>query len=115
MRASPASEIHNFKKRFRSSASPCASGVSVALRTRRLMYATDSGVCDDRRCAISIARSESLAADRFVHQPLPFGFTWSEGNTHDDVHERAWRSDGARQSLRAAGARKKSKVRLRQS
>jgi hypothetical protein len=27
--------MHNFKKRFRSSASPCASGVSVALRTRR--------------------------------------------------------------------------------
>lgn len=24
--------MHNFKKRFRSSASPCASGVSVALR-----------------------------------------------------------------------------------
>src|SRR6266481_1193848 len=58
---------------------------------------------------------ESLAADGFVHQPLPFGFTWSEGNTHEDVHERGWRSDRAWQPLRAAGAGKESKVRLRQS
>ena len=56
----PAALMHNFKKRFRSSASPCASGVSVALRTRRLIYASDSGVCDDRRRAISIARSIAL-------------------------------------------------------
>src|SRR5260370_1814004 len=61
-------------------------------------------------CAI-----ESLAADRFVHQSLPFGFTWSEGITHEDVHERGWHSDGAWQPLRAAGAGKESKVRLRQS
>src|SRR5258708_14021843 len=60
IRASTGSEMHNFKKRFRSSASPCASGVSVALRTRRLMYATDSGVCEDRRRAISSARSSAL-------------------------------------------------------
>src|SRR5215467_253644 len=58
---------------------------------------------------------ESLAADGFVHQPLPFGFTWSEGNTHEDVHERSWRSDGAWQPLRTAGAGKESKVYLRQS
>src|SRR6266853_1786151 len=32
MRASADSLTHNFKKRFRSSARPCASGVSVALR-----------------------------------------------------------------------------------
>src|SRR5260370_10478853 len=48
-------------------------------------------------CAI-----ESLAADALVHQPLPFGFTWSEGIAHEDVHERGWRSDGAWQPLRAA-------------
>src|SRR6266404_2594251 len=60
MRASAGSLMHNFKKRFRSSASPCASGVSVALRTRRLMYATDSGVYDDSRRAICIARSRAL-------------------------------------------------------
>src|SRR5229473_3855679 len=58
---------------------------------------------------------ERLAADGFVHQPLPFGFTLSEGNTHEDVHERGWHSDSAWQPLRAAGAGKKSKVRLRQS
>src|SRR3989442_986387 len=60
MRASADSLTHNFKKRFRSSARPCASGVSVALRTRRLMQASDSGVCDDRRRAISIGRSRAL-------------------------------------------------------
>src|SRR5258705_6625083 len=58
---------------------------------------------------------ESLAADGFVHQPLPFGFTWSEGSTQEDVHERRWHPDGAWQPLRAAGAGKESKVRLRQS
>src|SRR6266481_9685675 len=61
-------------------------------------------------CAI-----ESLAADGFVYQPLPFGFTWRDGHAHEDVHERGWHSDGAWQPLRAAGAGKKSKVRLRQS
>jgi hypothetical protein len=60
-------------------------------------------------------RDRELAADGFVHQPLPFGFTWNEGNTHEDVHERGWRSDGAWQPLRAASAGKESKVRLRQS
>jgi len=58
---------------------------------------------------------ESLAAHGFVHQALPFRFTWSEGNTQEDVHERGWRSDGAWQPLRAAGAGKESKVRLRPS
>src|SRR5713226_6237850 len=61
-------------------------------------------------CAI-----ESLAADGFVHQSLPFGFTRREGNAPEDVHERGWRSDGAWQPLRAAGSGKESKVRLRQS
>src|SRR5216683_109333 len=51
----------------------------------------------------------------FVHQPLPFGLTWSEGNTHEDVHERGRRSDGAGQPLRAPGPGNESKVRLRQS
>src|SRR2546427_6530725 len=64
----------------------------------------------NHHCAI-----ESLAADGFVHQSLPFGFTWSEGIAHEDVHERGWRSDGAWQPLRAASAGKESKVRLRQS
>ncbi len=36
MRASAGSVMHNFKKRFRSSASPCASGISVALRFPRV-------------------------------------------------------------------------------
>jgi hypothetical protein len=73
--------MHNFKKRFRSSASPCASGVSVAFRTRRLMQATDAGVNDDRRSAISICTIERLVADGFLHEPLPFGFPWREGIT----------------------------------
>src|SRR3984893_12303696 len=58
---------------------------------------------------------ESLAADSLVHQPLPFGFTWSEGIAHEDVHKRGWRSDGAWQPLRAAGAGNESKVRLQES
>src|SRR5438128_9951978 len=61
-------------------------------------------------CAI-----ESLAADRFVHQPLPFGFTRIQWLTHENVHERGWHSDGARQPLRAAGAGKETKLCLRQS
>src|SRR5260370_13406868 len=61
-------------------------------------------------CAI-----ESLATDGFVHQPLPLSFTWSEGIAHQDVHERGWRSDGAWQPLRAAGAGNESKVRLQES
>src|SRR5713101_2952921 len=61
-------------------------------------------------CAI-----ESLAADRFVHQPLLFGFTRIQWLTHKDVHECSWCSDGARQPLRAAGAGKETKLCLRQS
>src|ERR1700730_7060239 len=61
-------------------------------------------------CAI-----ESLAADGFVHQSLPFGFTRSEGIAHEDVHERGWRSDGAWQPLRPAGTGNEPKVRLRES
>jgi hypothetical protein len=60
-------------------------------------------------CAI-----ESLAADRFVHQPFPFGFTRIQWLTHEDVHECSWRSDGARHPLRAAGTGKETKVCLRQ-
>src|SRR5713226_1308763 len=60
-------------------------------------------------CAI-----ESLAADRFVHQPLPFGFTRIQWLTHEDVHECSWCSNGARQPLRAAGTGKETKVCLRQ-
>src|SRR4029077_1038886 len=55
------------------------------------------------------------AADGFVHQPLPFGFTRREGIAHEDVHERGWRSDCAWQPLRATGAGNKSKVRLQES
>src|SRR5260370_25394105 len=58
---------------------------------------------------------ESLATDGFVPQPLPLSFTWSEGIAHQDVHERGWRSDGAWQPLRAAGAGNESKVRLQES
>src|SRR5258705_6889975 len=61
-------------------------------------------------CAI-----ESLAADRFVHQPHPFGFTRIQWLTHEDVHERAWSSDGTWQPLRAASAGNESKVRLQKS
>src|SRR6266403_208649 len=61
-------------------------------------------------CAI-----ESLAADRFVHQPLLFGFTRIQWLTHEDVHECSWCSDGARQPGRAAGTGKETKVCLRQT
>src|SRR6202051_477810 len=115
MRASAGSLMHNFKKRFRSSASPCASGVSVALRTRRLMQATDSGVYDDRRCAISMARSRALPLTVSCTSPFLSASRGSDGIAHEDVHERGWRSDGAWQPLRAAGAGKEPKVRLRQS
>src|SRR6202035_1956150 len=57
---------------------------------------------------------ESLAAARFVHQPLPFGFTRIQWLTHEDVHECSWCSDGARQPLRAASTGKETKVCLRQ-
>src|SRR5258708_10318495 len=58
---------------------------------------------------------ESLPADGLVHQALPFGFTWIEWLTHEDVHERGWCSDGAREPLRAAGAGKETKLCLGQS
>src|SRR5260370_33159693 len=58
---------------------------------------------------------EGLAADGFVHQALPFGFTRTECLTHENVHERAWHSDGAWQPLSAAGAGKETKLCLRQS
>src|SRR6267142_1740892 len=58
---------------------------------------------------------EGLAADGFVHQTLPFGFTRTECLTHENVHEGGWHSDGARQPLSAAGAGKETKLRLRQS
>src|ERR1700746_1213931 len=50
-----------------------------------------------------------------MHQPLPFGFTWSEGIAHEDVHERGRRSDSAWQPLRASSAGSESKVRLQES
>ena len=58
---------------------------------------------------------EGFAADGFVHQALPFGFTRTECLTHENVHERGWHSDGARQPLRAAGAGKETKLCLWQS
>src|SRR6266850_4281492 len=58
---------------------------------------------------------ESLAADSFVYQPLPFGFTRRDGHAHEDVHERGWHADGAWQPLRAAGTGEKAKVRLREA
>src|SRR6202521_5020394 len=58
---------------------------------------------------------EILAADGFVYQPPPFGFTWRDGHAHEDVHERGWHADGAWQPLRAAGTGEKSKVRLREA
>src|SRR2546425_684767 len=50
-----------------------------------------------------------------MYQPFPFGFTWAERLSHENVHERGWRSDGAWQPLRAAGAGEQAEVRLRQS
>src|SRR5229473_2038585 len=47
---------------------------------------------------------ERLAADGFVYQPFPFGFTW-----------RDWHAHGAWQPLRAAGTGDKAKVRLREA
>src|SRR5258708_17274974 len=57
---------------------------------------------------------ESLAADCFVHQSLPFGFTRIECLSHENVHESGWHSDGARQPLRATCAGKEAKLCLRQ-
>src|SRR5258708_27383971 len=58
---------------------------------------------------------ESLAADCFMHQTLPFGFTRIERFSHENVHESGWHSDGARQPLSATGAGKETKLCLRQS
>src|SRR5713226_5243223 len=93
------------------------------LRQRRL-----SGVADEpldvsnrfrrkrRQVPCDLHRAiEGLAADGFVHQALPFGFTRTECLTHENVHERGWGSDGAWQPLSAAGAGKETKLCLRQS
>ena len=45
-----------------------------------------------------------------MYQAFPFGLTWIEWLTHEDVNERGWRSDDARQPLRAAGAGKETKL-----
>src|SRR5258708_28201004 len=58
---------------------------------------------------------EGLAGDGFVHQALPFRFTRTECLTHENVHERGWHSNGARQPLSAARAGKETKLCLRQS
>src|SRR5258708_15268147 len=58
---------------------------------------------------------EGLAGDGFVNEALPFGFTRTECLTHENVHERGWHSDGARQPLSAARAGKETKLCLRQS
>src|SRR6267142_2393502 len=58
---------------------------------------------------------EGFAADGFMHQALPFGFTRTECLTHENVHERGWHSDGARKPLSAARAGKETKLCLRQS
>src|ERR1700675_4076837 len=93
-----------------------------SLRQRRL-----GGVADEtlnvsdrfrrmrRQAPCNLHRAiESLAADGFVYQAFPFGLTWIEWLTHEDVHERGWRSDDARQPLRAACAGKETKLCLRQ-
>src|SRR5258707_13439826 len=64
----------------------------------------------DLHCAI-----KSLAAHRFVHQALPFGFARIERLAHKDVHQRGWHSDSAWQPLSAASAGNEPKLCLRQS
>src|SRR5216683_5021059 len=113
MLASAGSVMHNFKKRFRSSANPCASGVSVALRTRRLMYASDSGVCNARRRAISIARSRALPLTVSCTRPF---LSASRGLSGLPI--RMCMSAAGVPMVRgrsAAGAGKETKLRLRQS
>src|SRR6267143_147952 len=66
-----------------------------------------------RECRFADAQFQEEIS--FERQSLPFGFTWSEGIAHEDVHERGWRSDGAWQPLRAASAGNESKVRLHES
>ena len=58
---------------------------------------------------------EGLAADRFVHEALPFGVTRIERPPHKDVHERRRRSDSARQPLCAAGARQQAEFGFRKT
>src|SRR5260370_2876356 len=58
---------------------------------------------------------DSLPVDSYVHEALAFGFTRRKSDAHEIVHEGGWRSHGAWQSLRAAGAGKQSEVHLRQS
>src|SRR5713101_5610079 len=94
--------MHSFRKRFRSSANPCASGVSVALRTSRLMAATDSGGRAASRRAISIARSSALPLTLSWTRPslaASFGLTASP----------------MRMCMSAAGPGDESQVGLRQS
>src|SRR5438132_11433718 len=57
---------------------------------------------------------DSLPLDSYVHQALAFGFTRRKSDAHENVHECGCRSNGAWQSLRAAGAGKESKIHLRQ-
>lgn len=58
---------------------------------------------------------DSLPLDSYVHQALAFGFTRRKSDAHENVHECGCRSNGAWQSLRAAGAGDQSEVHLRQS
>src|SRR5260370_10296841 len=58
---------------------------------------------------------DSLPVDSYVHEALAFGFTRRKGDAHENMHECGCRSNGAWQSLRAAGAGKQSEVHLRQS
>src|ERR1700758_5300078 len=58
---------------------------------------------------------DSLPLDSYVHQALAFAFTRRKSCAHENMHECRCRSDGAWQSLRAAGTGKQSEVHLRQS
>src|SRR3984893_7900785 len=58
---------------------------------------------------------DSLPLDSYVHEALAFGFTRRKSDAHENMHECGCRSNGAWQSLRAAGAGKQSEVYLRQS
>src|SRR5260370_17901163 len=58
---------------------------------------------------------ESLAADCFVHQALPFGFTRIECFSHEYVHQSSRHSNGARQPLGPTGTGKETNLCLRKS
>jgi len=60
-----------FQERFLSR-KPCASGVSGRLRTKTFKCTSEFRFCDDSRAQSPFARSESSAADLFVHQPPSF-------------------------------------------